>query len=253
MFSHKPMSFIDRLRRAIAADPRIQDKLRSNEPNRLFDDLPDSFDAILTSTQTDTNDLILILQDIKANNTELAENGMQFTREMDREKITAWAKTIIAQACNELLDADNTIQPELLKLIQPTKDAITNRDLICAYFGTLTLYIISQLRHSHDAGKISKNVYDAFIASVNQYPKWVQEVLKDRILGPVTSYEQPKQDNAIISTKQLLTAGSIALGLFGAILGAGLLVHQALSEYDSDNENSSDSEDEFKRQYKRGN
>lgn len=255
MFSQKPDNFIDRLRRAIQTDPSIQKKLKQNDNTRLFCDLPKAFDDTLASVKADTEDLITILKNINANHTELSEHGMQLTREIDREKIIIWAKNIIAKSCNELLCPDNTIQPELLTLVKRTENNLSTRDLICAYFGTLNLYIILRLQKPGNANSIKQSVYDAFTAFINQFPQWVEAVLKDRLLGNVDCYTQPNQDDAILSNKQLLTAGSIALGLFGALLGTGLLIHKALSDiegYDSENENSSESEEEYIKRFKRG-
>lgn len=215
--SRKPKPFIAKLRELVK-NKELLNQLRSNEASsRLFDNLPDTFDAIFENTNVDAEKLGKILIRIKETNTRMTDKGPVFIKESDKTVIKNWAKRIMASICSELLDEKNNISPELLELVAKTPDTLSSRNLICAYFSMANQYMIKRMLASDDAKVINNDVMQTFTVYMNQYSKWVDDVLKERLLTVKPSY---LDDISSVSDEVNL---SLAFGFGGALLGLFVL------------------------------
>lgn len=214
-------SFIQKLQEKLL-DPRypgIRQKILENhriEASRLFDGLPPEFDSVFSDENPNVEKLCKILMRIKSNNTELTDQGPQFTRSDDMAAIKNWANAIIRKACQELLTEKNVIKPEVLELVGHTEASLTSHNLICAYFSIASQYMINLLYKSDYATKIMADVFQAFIEYMNKYPSWVDDILKDRLISkpPAPSFWA---DDDYSTMRQLSGAAALGVLFFGGV------------------------------------
>lgn len=215
--SRKKSPFIAKLR-LLLKNKEIRRILHQNEgSSRLFDGLPDQFDTIFEDTLIDTERLGEVLARIRESNTRMTDKGPVFIKESDKSIVRNWAKRIIARISAELLDEKNNIEPELLTLLAKTPETLSSRDLICAYFSIANQYMIRHMMESDDSKIINNNVMKTFMQFMNQYPKWVEDVLKERLLTVKPSY---LDDISCIPEEINL---GLAFGLGGTIFGLFVL------------------------------
>tara|TARA_R110000868_G_scaffold53661_4_gene168112 strand:+ start:383 stop:1063 length:681 start_codon:yes stop_codon:yes gene_type:complete len=158
-------------------DPTVLQLMKENDGSRIFSDLPNSFNCIFINCATDSKALVSLLNTIHMVSDD-AEKGTQFARQADANKVKTWAEVIIRHACKELLTDTHRIKPDLAKLIQNRPDALSARDIICGYVSTVIQNIIVSLSASAENKHLQNNrVFEAFTLFVNDYPKWVNDVL----------------------------------------------------------------------------
>lgn len=231
-------NFITELGKVLKENPQMRGIIEKNSGSRLFDGLPEEFDAVFADSDSDASQLGAMLKKIYSRNTEMTDKGPIFTKEADKAIIKKWAKTIMARVCRELLDDHNKINPDFLTLIGKTPQTLSSRDLVCAYFSIANQYMIKKMIASEEARSIMVDVFDAFMTYINQYPGWVEEVLRDRMLPVKPSYLDETSNIPVADANFDLHLG-IGAALFGLFALGGFAAYEA---YQSRQNRSNDDE-----------
>lgn len=158
--------------------PHVAEALKRNKESRLFNDLPDELDCLFVNAARDKDELLFILQHISVYDTVMTDKGRRFNHPSILYDIKYWAKNIMNHARHELLNEDNQVRPQILAVLGERNQHISAHDIICAYFSTVSQYIIVALsQHRRECRLIDPRVMEAFTLYLNEYGQWADEVL----------------------------------------------------------------------------
>ena len=119
----------------------IQTKIKTHGGSRIFE-LPDEVDCIYVDAKADSKKLLNLLLKTPENEINIEEGIPRFTSDSQtRPAIEAWAKMMMNHAANELLTANNDIQPELKTLWKNAPGTLTAADVILSFFTYNSMHI----------------------------------------------------------------------------------------------------------------
>ena len=181
-------SLTEKLREQLQ-NPDILEKIRVNskcaQQSRLFDELPDEFDAVFDEDgKADARELANILLQIETEHqlhpvNNPSYNNYVFTHIEDQTCIKNWAKNIIANICHEFLTTTNELNAETSELFA-SKD-ISARSFVSSYFVAACQYTLKILCQLDLAAKFGLELKTTLSNYTNDFPQWIDETLQDRI------------------------------------------------------------------------
>lgn len=202
--------------------PHIKEALKRNKESRLFNDLPDELDCLFVNAGRDQAELVFILKHISVYDTMMTDKGRRFNHPSILYDLKCWAKNIIRHASNELLTDELKVKPQILAVLGEKNQNISPHDIICAYFSTVSQYIIVALSENRrDFRMIDPRVLEAFTLYLNEYGLWVDEVLSNGEFY-----------------RQLYSLGA---GLFAAVSSTAAVAVALMTSNDNNSDNDSES------------
>lgn len=210
------LPLIQRLQKQFDENPGLREKCLKNGKdsqrpgmsNRIFDDFP----LLLSDEQYQP-----ILQKYR----QLYQNG----RHVD---VRNFEKDLIKIACDEILDGNGNLHPDLIDFLEWTEFAahIDNHQAVCAFVGMMNLYLIDV---SADLVASKQYEFNAMTDCINKnYGQWVREYMREKNIQYNPSHDTDKitaKDVVMypvrhpLFTLSLFAGGLIGVGIYGAVKG----------------------------------
>lgn len=152
----------------------VKKKILSNYQNRLFDD----FDVLASSDSL--TQFKLAFKEICADVPQVdADDLSTLLLARNKKAIEQMERQIAQLACNELLNDDGELKPELLTLLNCAQTPLRNGDIVCAYVAALNHLIMKAVAGDAKCDAIGPVVCN-FLNSNKRYGIWVKEEMSKK-------------------------------------------------------------------------